>query len=323
MCCARSAHVHRVCSAALRALVAIRQRRSGPLDTGSWQPHRHGPSQDKERHNRPKPAPSLAHVSRSSLPEVTRPRSRYRPCLPAHLNMAAAALARALRAPAWALEAPLSTHLAGATPCASCWSMQQAARAPQGGPALARRMCTQPGKRKAEVPTESPGALVSGRVKLPWLRRAKQCWQPCACTPHLTSAATTLPMRILSTHACTRRVSEKTDRAALTPMERATRHTARTRADVERAELMKKAAESATASMFPWERKQMDGSGKPLSRFDKFYWAAFGGAILFLVGVNGRRWWLSKQQPKACPVYFTRCLLAHRGPLHARRQRRR
>ena len=71
-----------------------------------------------------------------------------------------------------------------------------------------------------------------------------------------------------------------------------------TAADVERAELMKKAAETATASMFPWERKQMDGSNKPLSRFDKFYWTAFGGAIVFLVGVNGRRWWLAKQKPE-------------------------
>jgi hypothetical protein len=65
---------------------------------------------------------------------------------------------------------------------------------------------------------------------------------------------------------------------------------------VEKEELMRQAAKSATASMFPWERKQMDG-GK-LTRFDKFYWAAFAGAMGFLIIVNGQRYFFPKKEPK-------------------------
>jgi hypothetical protein len=65
---------------------------------------------------------------------------------------------------------------------------------------------------------------------------------------------------------------------------------------------MRRGAESATASMFPWERKQMDGSSKPMSRFDKVYWAAFAGAAIFLIVVNGKRYFMAKEPPKVCTL---------------------
>lgn len=67
-------------------------------------------------------------------------------------------------------------------------------------------------------------------------------------------------------------------------------------AEVERAEQMRQAAKSATASMFPWERRQMDG-GK-LTTFDRVYWIAFAGAIGFLIIVNGRRYFFPKKEVK-------------------------
>ena len=71
-------------------------------------------------------------------------------------------------------------------------------------------------------------------------------------------------------------------------------------AAVEQEELMRQAAKSATASMFPWERKQMDGSGK-LSNFDKVYWVAFAGAITFLIVVNAQRYlWPKQEKPVRC-----------------------
>ena len=68
-------------------------------------------------------------------------------------------------------------------------------------------------------------------------------------------------------------------------------------AEVEREELMRAAAASATASMFPWERRQMDGGGK-VNTFEKVYWAAFGCAIVYLVVVNGWRYYSKRQEPK-------------------------
>lgn len=65
-------------------------------------------------------------------------------------------------------------------------------------------------------------------------------------------------------------------------------------------ESMKKAAESVSAGMFPWERRQMDGGGTPLNTFERVYWLAFGGAIAFLIGTNVYRYWSSKQEVKAC-----------------------
>lgn len=61
---------------------------------------------------------------------------------------------------------------------------------------------------------------------------------------------------------------------------------------------MRQAAKSATASMFPWERKQMDG-GK-LTSFDKVYWVVFAGAIGFLVVVNARRYFFPKKEVEVC-----------------------
>lgn len=61
---------------------------------------------------------------------------------------------------------------------------------------------------------------------------------------------------------------------------------------------MKKAAESVSAGMFPWERRQMDGGGTPLSSFERAYWIAFAGAVVFLIGSNGYRYWHSKQEVK-------------------------
>ena len=65
-------------------------------------------------------------------------------------------------------------------------------------------------------------------------------------------------------------------------------------------ESMKKAAESVSAGMFPWERRQMDGGGKPLNSFERVYWLAFGGAIAFLIGTNVYRYLSSKQVVKVC-----------------------
>jgi hypothetical protein len=62
---------------------------------------------------------------------------------------------------------------------------------------------------------------------------------------------------------------------------------------------MRQAAQSATASMFPWERKQMEGGNKPMSTFDKAYWAVFAGAIGFLVVLNGRRYLWPEKVVKA------------------------
>lgn len=70
-------------------------------------------------------------------------------------------------------------------------------------------------------------------------------------------------------------------------------------------ESMKKAAESVSAGMFPWERRQMDGGGKPLNTFERMYWIAFGGAIVFLVGVNGYRYWVAKQEVKVSILPWT------------------
>jgi hypothetical protein len=53
--------------------------------------------------------------------------------------------------------------------------------------------------------------------------------------------------------------------------------------------------------MFPWERRQMDGGSTPLTRFERIYWIAFGGAIVFLVGTNGYRYFKSKQEPEVRP----------------------
>lgn len=57
-----------------------------------------------------------------------------------------------------------------------------------------------------------------------------------------------------------------------------------------------KAAQSITASMFPWERRQMDGGSTPLNRFERVYWIAFGGAVAFIVGSNVYRYFTSKKE---------------------------
>jgi hypothetical protein len=44
----------------------------------------------------------------------------------------------------------------------------------------------------------------------------------------------------------------------------------------------------------------MDSSNKPMSRFDKMYWAAFAGAAVFLIVVNGRRYFTAKDPPTVC-----------------------
>eukprot|EP00892_Ulva_mutabilis_P010466 jgi/Ulvmu1/7792/UM004_0021.1 len=59
-----------------------------------------------------------------------------------------------------------------------------------------------------------------------------------------------------------------------------------------------KAAQSVTASMFPWERRQMDGGSTPLNRFERVYWIAFGGAVIFIVGSNVYRYFTSKKEVK-------------------------
>ena len=69
-------------------------------------------------------------------------------------------------------------------------------------------------------------------------------------------------------------------------------------ADVEQQEMMRSAAESATASMFPWERQQMDGTKRPLTTFEKTYWGLFAAAISYLVGVNLYRYYFKKPPPK-------------------------
>lgn len=56
------------------------------------------------------------------------------------------------------------------------------------------------------------------------------------------------------------------------------------------------AAQSVTASMFPWERRQMDGGGTPLNRFERVYWIAFGGAAAFIVGSNLYRYFTTKKE---------------------------
>lgn len=61
---------------------------------------------------------------------------------------------------------------------------------------------------------------------------------------------------------------------------------------------MQKSAEAATASMFPWERRQMDGSRKPLTTFEKAYWAVFAGALVYLVVTNVRRYYWPKKEPQ-------------------------
>jgi hypothetical protein len=62
--------------------------------------------------------------------------------------------------------------------------------------------------------------------------------------------------------------------------------------------MMRKAAESVTAGMFPWERRHMDGGNKPLTRFERVYWMAFSGAVVFLVCINGYRYFRSGEKPK-------------------------
>ncbi|KAA8498989.1 hypothetical protein FVE85_6574 [Porphyridium purpureum] len=50
-------------------------------------------------------------------------------------------------------------------------------------------------------------------------------------------------------------------------------------------EQMRRMAELASQSMMPWERRQMDGAGGPLSGYEKMYWVLFS-----FVGVPALVW---------------------------------
>jgi len=51
---------------------------------------------------------------------------------------------------------------------------------------------------------------------------------------------------------------------------------------------MQEAAKAISASMFPWERRQMDAPGKAkgLNSWERFYWGAFATMLAFLGGVQ-------------------------------------
>lgn len=61
------------------------------------------------------------------------------------------------------------------------------------------------------------------------------------------------------------------------------------------------AAQSVTAAMFPWERRQMDGEGTPLNRFERVYWIAFAGAAAFIAGSNIYRYFTVKKEVVVFP----------------------
>lgn len=66
-----------------------------------------------------------------------------------------------------------------------------------------------------------------------------------------------------------------------------------------------KAAQTISASMFPWERRQMDGGSTPLNRFERVYWVAFGGAVVFIVGSNVYRYFTSKKEVVVRPDLYS------------------
>lgn len=59
---------------------------------------------------------------------------------------------------------------------------------------------------------------------------------------------------------------------------------------------MRAAAKAASAWMFPWERRQLDGKG-PLRWWEKLYWGVFVGGLAFLLISR----MLRKQEPEEDP----------------------